>query len=417
MWRDERQQNMANHLLSQDKPRTGATIVCGDVAALLEFQFRDAFTRFPRFSSTQFCSHVCDLTASHSLFARDDVDFITTMPVTTRRGHLANGTTPTKMMDEPPLSSPKRQQSSHSMSRPSPYLLLVYPILLAIGNLYAVVSPNVTLQTEPLAPGIISDAQSYHVNYFAGKRNLVNVLFVKRGWLWTSLAFLFLQLTTKPSPAAVYSTPITTRNKVLNHYFQATIRYLLLTATWIFTTQWFFGPAIIDRSFRLTGGHCEGLPAKFEDNPVAKVAAIYSSAACKKEGGIWRGGHDVSGHVFILVLSSAALLYELYISDRVSQHPTISPRAAANVAHDLTDDERRDVGGWETETEAKLRLYSRYFLYGVVALDCLMLLTTAIWFHTWLEKVNGMLIAGIGLYLTYFLGDFVPAWKEVVGGL
>lgn len=339
------------------------------------------------------------------------------MPVTTRRGHLANGTTPVKMMDEPPLSSPKRQNSSASTSRPSPFLLLAYPVLLAIGSLYAVLSPNASTQNEPLAPGITSDAHAHHVNYFAGKRNLINVLFVKQGWAWTSLAILLLQLTTRPSPAAVASTPITTKNRVANHYFQTAVRYVILTTTWIFTTQWFFGPALIDRSFRLTGGHCEGLPAKFEENPVTKVAAIYSSAACKREGGIWRGGHDVSGHVFILVLSSAALLYELYISDRVSQHPSISPRAAANVAHDLTEDERKSLGGWETEWEAKFREYARYFLYGVVALDCLMLLTTAIWFHTWLEKVNGMLIAGIGLYLTYFLGDFVPAWKEIVGGL
>lgn len=339
------------------------------------------------------------------------------MPVTTRRGHLANGTTPQKMMDEPPLSSPKRNTSSPSMSRPSPFLLLVYPALLAIGSLYAVLSPSASLQTEALAPGITSDAHAHHVNYFAGKRNLINVLFVKRGWLWTSLAFLFLQLTTRPSSAAASPTPITTKNRAVNHYFQSTIRYALLTITWIFTTQWFFGPALIDRSYVLTGGHCEGLPAKFEDNPVTKFAAIYSSTVCKKEGGTWRGGHDISGHVFILVLSSAALLYELYISDQVSHHPTISPRAAANVAHDLTEDERRKLGGWESETEAKARLYARYFLYGVVSLDCLMLLTTAIWFHTWLEKVNGMLIAGIGLYLTYFLGDFVPAWKEIVGGL
>lgn len=119
----------------------------------------------------------------------------------------------------------------------------------------------------------------------------------------------------------------------------------------------------------------------------------------------------------MLVLSSACLVYELWIADRVSQHPSISARAAANVAHDLTEEEKKSVGGWESEGEAKARVYARYFLYGVVALDCLMLMTTAIWFHTWLEKVNGMLVAGISLYVTYFLGDFVPAWREIVGGL
>jgi len=75
------------------------------------------------------------------------------------------------------------------------------------------------------------------------------------------------------------------------------------------------------------------------------------------------------------------------------------------------------VGGWESEGEAKARIYARYFLYGVVTLDILMLTTTAIWFHTFLEKVNGLLLAGFGLYVTYFLGDIVPAWRETVGGL
>jgi len=185
----------------------------------------------------------------------------------------------------------------------------------------------------------------------------------------------------------------------------------------MFVTQWFFGPALVDRSFILTGGHCEGLPAKIAENTAVQVATIYSGRVCKAAGGYWRGGHDISGHVFILVISSASLLYELYLTDRHSTHPSVSPRAAANVAHDLSAEEKKSVGGWESETEAKLRLYARYFIYGIVALDCLMLLTTAIWFHTWLEKLNGMLIAGIGLYVTYFLGDFVPAWRQIVGGL
>jgi len=119
----------------------------------------------------------------------------------------------------------------------------------------------------------------------------------------------------------------------------------------------------------------------------------------------------------MLVISSASLLYELYIADRASQHPSVSPRAAANVAHDLTEQEKQSLGGWESEGEARARIYARYFLYAVVTLDILMLTTTAIWFHTLFEKVNGLLLAGFGLYVTYFLGDIVPAWRGVVGGL
>ncbi|KAK5070902.1 hypothetical protein LTS08_000553 [Lithohypha guttulata] len=345
------------------------------------------------------------------------------MPVTTRNAHLRNGTTPQKVRTatpEPEDEPSKRTSPSMAYAgRPNAYLLLIYPAILAIGTLYAVVSPSARIIQEPPSAGMTVDFSTVAVtpNYFAEKRNLVNLLFVKRGWAWTTLAFVFLQLTTRPSPTAVSSTPHTTKERMASHYFQAVLRFLILTTAWVFTTQWFFGPALIDRSFTLTGGHCEGLPAKFDDNPARKLASIYSSAVCKKSGGNWRGGHDVSGHTFMLVTSSACLLYELWIADRASQHPSVTPRAAANVAHGLSEQERKSVGGWESEGEARARVYARNFLYGVVGLDCLMLMTTAIWFHTWLEKVNGMLVAGIGLYITYFLGDYVPAWREIVGGL
>lgn len=342
------------------------------------------------------------------------------MPVTTRNAHLRNGTTPQKVRAATPSpeQSPERRTSTMpSSTRPTPFLLLVYPVILAIGALYAAIAPDASISQVP-GTGIAPDVdRAPQPSYFAGKRNLINLIFVKRGWLWTSLALLFLQLTTRPSSSSLKATPITTQNRMVNHYFQVALRYLLLTSLWLFATQWFFGPPLIDRSFTLTGGRCEGIPIKLEENPALKLATIYSSSACKRSGGRWYGGHDISGHTFMLVVSSASLLYELYIADRASQHPSVSPRAAANVAHDLTEQEKESVGGWESEGEAKARIYARYFLYGVVTLDILMLTTTAIWFHTFLEKVNGLLLAGFGLYVTYFLGDIVPAWRETVGGL
>lgn len=147
------------------------------------------------------------------------------------------------------------------------------------------------------------------------------------------------------------------------------------------------------------------------------ISHIASGLACKAAGGRWRGGHDISGHVFMLVLSSAFLLYELHIADRHSAHPSVSPKAAAALAHDMTEEERKSVGGWESETVARIRIWSRYLLYGVVALDLWMLMMTAIWFHTWLEKLSGLLIAGVTVYGIFFLGDYVPQWREIVGEL
>ncbi|OAP57968.1 hypothetical protein AYL99_07058 [Fonsecaea erecta] len=295
--------------------------------------------------------------------------------------------------------------------RPSSSLLLVYPVVLAVGSLFASLSPVASPPpAESLAPGITSDLNVPHfhsTNYFAGKRNIINVYFVKIGWFWTSLAFLLLQSTIRPPPASV-----------LKHYVQSILRYSLVTISWFLTTQWCFGPALVDRSFTITGGHCEpqlinttGLKDAID------MTMIASGPACKAAGGEWRGGHDISGHVFMLALSSAFLLYELYIADRDSAHPSVSPRAAAAVAHDMTDEERKAVGGWESESVAMVRIWSRYFLYGVVVLDFWMLMMTAIWFHTWTEKLSGLLIAATTIWITYFLSDFVPQWRELVGGL
>ncbi|KIY00229.1 uncharacterized protein Z520_03914 [Fonsecaea multimorphosa CBS 102226] len=328
------------------------------------------------------------------------------MPAVQRNGRTV--ATQEKQQATQPTTS---RSMSSTQQRPSSYLLLVYPVILTLGSLFASLSPVASPPSaEPLAPGITSDLNVPHfhsTNYFAGKRNIINVYFVKIGWFWTTLAFLLLQITTRPPPASA-----------AKHYIQSSLRYGLVTISWFLTTQWCFGPALVDRSFTITGGHCELQPINTTGlKDALEMTMIASGPACKAAGGDWRGGHDISGHVFMLALSSAFLLYEIYMADRDSAHPSVSPRAAAALAHDMTEEERKAVGGWESETQALVRIWSRYFLYAVVVLDFWMLMMTAIWFHTWTEKLSGLLIAAVTIWVTYFLGDFVPQWREIVGGL
>jgi hypothetical protein len=282
---------------------------------------------------------------------------------------------------------------------PSAYLLLLYPLVLAAGSLFSVLSPSAT--STDLGP-------NQPQNYFAGKRNLINLYFVKIGWFWTTLAFALLQATARPRPSSTH-----------RHYTQALTRFALITLTWYLVTQWFFGPALVDRSFTVTGGHCEAPSSPSSPSDIKDAIlfpTIASSTHCKIAGGHWRGGHDISGHVFMLVLSSASLIYELYIADSHSSHPHVSAAAAAKVAHELTEEERRAVGGWESEMAATVRVYARWFMWGVVALDFWMIMMTAIWFHTWLEKLSGLVLAAAAVWGVYFLPEAVPAWRAVVGG-
>ena len=337
------------------------------------------------------------------------------MPPTTRRngGSQAAKTDPSSNMPPPPVTS------STLSSRPpqldlSPFYLLVYPTILALGTFFSAISPTATsAPAGALTPGVASELNSLTtpppINYFASKHNLLNLYFVKIDWFWTTLAFGALAYTTHVAQQAGKASPNT------RSLLQAAIRYSIVTAAWVGTTQWLFGPPLIDRSFTFTGGRCEALPAKLDDDGRSDLSAIATGIACKAVGGRWKGGHDISGHVFLLVLSSAFLVLELYISDALSPHPHVSLRAAAAVAHETTDEEKREFGGWESDVQAKVRLWTRYFVWTVVGLDFWMLLMTAIWFHTWFEKLSGLLLSGSCIWALYYMPALLPAWRAVVG--
>lgn len=359
-------------------------------------------------------------------------------------------------------SSSKNNSSSDSMSpstealqspprsRPSPYLLLIYPIILAIGSLFSVLSPSASspAYSAPLSPGVASDIHTLRtpetISYFAGKQNILNLYFVKVGWFWTTLAFILLQLTTKPNSAQQPQRPSSRPNNHLyNPFVQSLLRYSLITLSWIITTQWFFGPALIDRSFTSTGGHCVPRSTTSPTNPLSgtststsptaiDLSTINTGLSCKIHGGRWLGGHDISGHFFLLVLSSAFLFLEFFISESQqlsrssssSQTPNISASAAAQIARDTTEEEKRAVGGWDnadeedtTSIDYKARLWTSYFVWGVIVLDGWMLLMTAIWFHTLFEKVSGLALAAGSVWAVYFLPRLVPGWRSIVGGV
>lgn len=55
------------------------------------------------------------------------------------------------------------------------------------------------------------------------------------------------------------------------------------------------------------------------------------------------------------------------------------------------------------------------FALGVVGLSLWMVLMTAIYFHTWFEKLTGLLIAMAGFYSVYILPRWIPALRGVLG--
>ena len=311
----------------------------------------------------------------------------------------------------------REQPSKTPDTRPSPYFLLAYLLILLLGSCYATISPSMKTDVPQTAmmPGLNADLATptpTSINYFANKRNALNLYFVKMGWFWTTLVFVTLVLASH-NPFSKTRRPL-----VATALPQAFFRYFLATVLWIAVTQWFFGPAWIDRSFTVTGGRCDFVtPEAARSKGVGDIEFILSESTCKSVGGSWKGGWDISGHFFMLVLSSGFLLAELYLAAVLSPHPSISPRAALEIASETSEDEKQAVGGWESELWARARLWARYSVYVVVGLDLWMLLMTSIFFHTWVEKLSGLLISVTALYAVYFLPRFLPAWRNLVGGL
>lgn len=282
-------------------------------------------------------------------------------------------------------------------TQPPSTVLLVYPATLLLGSLFSVLSPTARQPPDP------TEAQSHPINYFARKDNIFNVLFVKIGWIWFTLAFAALTLSYTPSA-----------NRGTRQA-QAAARYALATVAWLMTTQWFFGPAIIDRSFLVTGGKCESVLAELGDLQGEKgvigagvdegFGVYLTAAACKAAGGTWRGGHDVSGHVFMLVLVTAVLGFEM-----------LGVMQTGDSAEDKVEDD-------------SVKTWTLRFVGGIIGLGWWMLLMTAIWFHTWLEKVlpihlksgkltsqtNGLLISLAAIYTIYFLPRRVIPWRNIIG--
>lgn len=300
-------------------------------------------------------------------------------------------------MPLPPSSFPITSQKTTTTARNTPYLptptelvlLAGYPFLLLFGAVFSFLSPQTRAAPyDALRHAHIQDP-ALAPSYFARKDNVVNVFFVKRGWFWITLAFFTFVLT---HPAFE-----TGARKA-----RASVRWAVVTTWWVFVTQWFFGPAIIDRGFRWSGGKCEVVLDEVGKG-TASSKEVFSAAACKAVGGRWSGGHDISGHVFLLVLGSFFLVQEVgWVAARWARYL----REERSVV--MYDGAIKGAGiEAERREEAAVSLLEALgkggsLAAGVVGLCGWMLLMTAIYFHTWFEKVSSLF-----LQLSWIIANFL----------
>ncbi|CAP68326.1 uncharacterized protein PODANS_7_3610 [Podospora anserina S mat+] len=125
------------------------------------------------------------------------------------------------------------------------------------------------------------------------------------------------------------------------------------------------------------------------------VKEVFTAAACKSAGGRWSGVHDISGHVFLLVLGSCFLLQEVgwvvgrWVRFVREERAVVMADGAVKGATAEVEREVRyqgeDIGRGMGVMEGLAP--GAPVAVGVVGLCAWMLLMTAIYFHTWFEKV------------------------------
>ncbi|KKP00610.1 hypothetical protein THAR02_07297 [Trichoderma harzianum] len=313
-----------------------------------------------------------------------------------------------------PTSHDQNLEKNQVLRHNPPYLptpleriaLGVFPAILVFGTIFSIVSPDIRASEYDHVSQSHHQDPSKSPGYFARKNNVFNVFYVKRGWGWITFAFVFsllVQPTGKTPPAVV-----------LMRRIRAGLRWVAVTGWWFFVTQWFFGPPIIDRSFRWTGGKCE-LAQREVAMGDGSVKEMLTAVACKAAGGKWKGGHDISGHVFLLVLGTAFLMQEvgwpaLRFSGWLAEERGIV--VSDGTVQSASVESETAIG--EGKGEAVFNISGKTAI-GIMSLNLWMLLMTAIYFHTWFEKLTGLLTAIVGIYTIYYVPRLVPAVRGMIG--
>lgn len=252
----------------------------------------------------------------------------------------------------------------------------------------------------PIPPTILLPPH-HALNYWANRKNIANQIFVKKAWLWTTIAWalqLFFLRLTPASPTTTSAVNGTPAQATISSPVSTSVRrYLIATLLWALFANWFFGPPLSERILTATGAVCVpgGDPnqSPVEDlycrtrTPLSSAShpALFASNSATRKSirAMWKGGHDISGHTFIMVLSSLLLLED------VAPYLAVLLRGSALAGLFGKQPTRGNAGSVRWTRSAYVAVGASV---GLVALWSWMLLNTAIYFHTPQEKVSGLVV-------------------------
>lgn len=312
----------------------------------------------------------------------------------------------------------------------------IYFILILIAGLirdYALVTPS-------LLPDFVIEFIETHLK--TSKKHFLNIYFVKWGWLWTFIALIPFYLITRfystkrifevdhkhsdkigrkksvhfREPLEDNSNKIDNQNKretvasvenieeeleninleednlpfilfgkqFLNELFPAAIRLSITTIIWYFSVKFFVYYANID-------GHC------INSNSTV-IESASNKLECFKQEGKWKMGFDISGHIFLMAFSNLIRIDELtFFSKRFDEfaqfrYLRLSPTRSMNYA---------------TPYRFEFNLF-HFLSFALILISTMvtiiwdfMIIQTSFFYHTWQQKIAGLVWAIISWAISY----------------
>jgi hypothetical protein len=202
---------------------------------------------------------------------------------------------------------------------------------------------------------------------FSERNNALNMYFVKISWFWTLVCVVPLSLATGYLLSGVS----------FKGTFVSVGRMILATAIWWVFTTFFIH---VDRLV----GTCSG------------ETDITDRVACHRKGHGWVG-FDISGHIFLLTYSILLITEELEALKAVCSFY----QDGSSVA-EITSDRERQVHAKETvKLVNSLSVYFKCFCFAFMVAAFMMLVATSLFFHTFGEKILGLLLGVFCWWITY----------------
>ena len=254
-------------------------------------------------------------------------------------------------------------------------------------------------------PELYEQLAQSNPRHLSDRRNWVNVYFVKKAWFWNSLCTLLIALTLKPYAGGVRGegnrTPVPRRVQSLQDLISSKtfLRWAEATLGWFFFAMWFFGPSLFERYLINSGAECYMHKRPVERTLCKQRAWVHAHTHPELFAGLpehvttarpgWSGGHDVSGHTFILVLGMLLILENL-----VPYLPYVLPSfSVLRQSIPLSAYAQRDI----FRTGSVLRRTVNIAAFSAASLLLMvwgtMLLITVVYHHHAYEKISGLLVA------------------------